>query len=32
MYVVSIVGFDPKTPNLENELRAYFDTIYRGAY
>lgn len=32
MYVLSIVGFDKNTPNLESELKAYFDTIYRGAY
>lgn len=32
MYVVSIVGFDKKTPNLEGELKVYFDVIYKGAY
>lgn len=32
MYVVSVVGFDPKTPNLEQQLLSYFDTTYRGAY
>ena len=32
LYAVSVSGFSKETPNLEDNLKAYFDGLYRGAY
>ena len=31
-YALSVVGFNPSTPNLEENLKGHFDSLYRGAY
>lgn len=32
LYVVSVSGFDPNTPDLEKNLKGYFDALFHGAY
>ena len=32
LYAISVSGFDKSTPNLEDNLKAYIDGLYRGAY
>ena len=32
LYAVSVSGFSKDTPNLEDNLKAYFDGLYRGAH
>lgn len=32
LYAISVSGFDPKTELLEENLKAYIDGLFRGAY
>lgn len=32
IYALSVTGFDKQTPNLQSNLKAHVDGLYRGAY